>query len=135
MTISLAVGSEAYTLVQSDVEDKTKQLSQKPDKTGILDTIEEFDGGERLTRSIPHPVGMKASMQMNKSLIVIRGSARKVMRIATNVRNTRPFMILNRSWKFVLNLRLPTPKPCNDRYIEESNTMLRFGKKLKCECA
>lgn len=62
-------------------------------------------------RSIPHPVGMKASMQMNKSLTVIRGSARRVMRTVTNAKNTRPFIILNRSWKLVLNLLLPIPKP------------------------
>ena len=37
------------------------------------------------------------------------------MRIARNVRNTRPLMILKSSWKFVLNRLLPIPKPC-DRF-------------------
>lgn len=80
---------------------------------------------EKLTSNIPQPVGMKASMQRRMSLGVKRRRAMKVMRIARNVRNTRPLMILKSSWKFVLNRLLPIPKPC-DRFAFDLVT-IRFS--------
>jgi hypothetical protein len=61
-----------------------------------------------LTKSIPQPVGMKARMHTMTSCTVIWGSAIKVTRMDTKVRNIIPLIRRNTSWKLALNFRRPT---------------------------
>jgi hypothetical protein len=61
----------------------------------------------KLTRSNPHPVGMKARMQTKMSRIVMPGIAIKITTMEINVMNMRPLINRKTSWNSALNLLLP----------------------------
>lgn len=59
--------------------------------------VEKSRENNLLTKSNPHPVGMKARMQTKMSVKVIPGSAIKVMKMDKNVRKISPFISRNTS--------------------------------------
>jgi hypothetical protein len=65
-------------------------------------------GVQPLTRSKPHPVGMKARMHTKMSRTVMPGIATKITTMDVNVINMRPLINRNTSWNSALNLLLPT---------------------------
>jgi hypothetical protein len=69
-------------------------------------------GSGALTRSRPHPVGMKARMDTNMSWTVMWAIAMRIITMAMNAMNISPLISRNTSWNSALNLRLPTDTAC-----------------------
>ena len=68
-----------------------------------------------LTRSKPHPVGMKARMQTKMSRTVMWAIAVKIMMMEMNVMNISPLIRRKTSWNSALNLLLPTDTVCKEK--------------------
>lgn len=107
---SQTCASQAYKLVQSEEQIKFQSLVKEMcwNKTQQRRNGKCFSQNTSLTRSKPHPVGIKASKHTMMSCAVIWGSAIKVIRMDTNVTKMRNLIRRKTSWKLALNLRLPT---------------------------
>ena len=71
---------------------------------------------DSLSKSIPQPVGMNARKHTIMSCrVIIRGRAIKVIKMDANVTKIRNLISRKTSWKFALNLLLPTDTVWKDK--------------------